>query len=382
MNILKELVKDTLLGTEWDSDEKSLATTGLEKNEDSELIVEKTEILKAPIVEQVIKPKELTEVQPVITREREQTEVHEVIQPLHQKEILPATLEEKQLPGIEGEIVEERGSFEKEYNETTQKWKSSVIVEDLQKERFVRKPIVKEIVHKKVIEEIQPFIHKEVLAPHLIKETQPIHERIVEAPRLFQEEFDDRPNWKGARTESGEAVEVQTLTKAPILEEVIRPKEIIEIQPLITREREQTEVHELVQPIREQEILPPVVESQVLPDIERDVVVESGESFGREYNEVTEQFKSSVEVGAVEKQRVLRKPIIQEVIHKRIIEEIQPVIHRETIVPHIVKEILPIHEKIIEAPTLIQQELEEKDLGTVLVGLSTLSPDLQFKKVA
>jgi len=218
--------------------------------------------------------------------------------------------------------------------------------------------------------------------PHVLKETLPIHEKIVEAPKLVQEEFENRPNWSEQRTESGEAVQVETLTKAPVLEEVIKPKEIIEIQPVITREREQTEVHEVIKPIKEQEVLPPIVEEEVLPEIEKEEQVESEEAFEKEYLQATEQFKSSLSIEKTEQQRILRKPIIQEVVHKKIIEEIQPVIHKETVVPHIVKEILPIHEKVIEAPKLFQEELEEEDLGTVFIGMSALTPDLVAKKVA
>jgi hypothetical protein len=47
-----------------------MTTTTLEPEAE---IVEKTEILRVPVVEQVIKPRELIEVQPMVVREREQT---------------------------------------------------------------------------------------------------------------------------------------------------------------------------------------------------------------------------------------------------------------------------------------------------------------------
>jgi hypothetical protein len=413
MNLLKELVRDTLLRTtggeiwedyETKQEKKELSTEISEKKLETKevpkqgrylgkqetvtqpevegFIFEKEEILKAPVVEQVIKPREIIEIQPVITREREQTEVHEVVQPLHQREILPAVVEEKQLPAVEGEIVESSENFEKEYNETTQKFKSSVTVEDLKKERVEKKPIVQEVFHKKVIEEIQPVVHKETVVPHVIRETLPIRERIIEAPKLYQEEFADRPNWSEQLTESGEAIDVESTTKAPIFDEVILPKEIIEVQPVITREREQTEVHEVIKPIREQEILPAVIETKELPPITKETVVESGELFEKEYLESQQQFKSNVEVEKVEEQRILRKPIVQEIIHKKVIEEIQPVIHKETVVPHVVKEFLPIHEKIVEAPKFFREELEERDLGTVIIGQTALSPELETKRLA
>jgi len=115
---------------------------------------------------------------------------------------------------------------------------------------------------------------------------------------------------------------------------------------------------------------------------QKKTVVESGELFEKEYLQSLQQFKSNVEVEKVEEQRILRKPIVQEIIHKRVIEEIQPVIHKETVVPHVVKEFLPIHEKIVEAPKFFREELEERDLGTVIIGQTALSPELETKRLA
>jgi hypothetical protein len=320
------------------------------------------------------------EVQPLVLREREQTEVHEVVQPLHEREVLPPVIDTKELPVIEGEVVQDQSQFEQEYNEVTEKFKSSVNVEDVHRERIVNKPIVQEVIHKKVIEEIQPVIHKETVVPHVLRERQPIHEHIVEAPKLLQEDMEH--HLESHKNFETEGVLVETLTKPPIFEEVIKPKEITEVQPLITRERDVTEVHEVIQPIQAREVLPPVVEEKELPMLEKETLRESEEEFQREYELTTESFKNSVEVENVQRERILKKPIIQEIVHKKVIEEIQPVIHKETLVPHIVREVLPIHEKIVEAPKLYREELEEKDLGITFVGLgnSPVSPDIDVKK--
>jgi hypothetical protein len=347
--------------------------------EPDEVVIEKTEILRAPVVEQVIKPRELIEVQPMVVREREQTEVHEVIQPLREQEVLPPVVDTKELPVIEGEFVESQEQFEREYNEVTENFKSSVQVQDIQKERIVNQPIVQEVIHKKVIEEIQPVIHKETVVPHVLRETQPIHEHIVEAPRLLQENMDEHlESHKGL----DEGTVIETRTKPPIFEEVVKPREVIEVQPVITRERDVTEVHEVVQPIQAREVLPPVIEEKELPLLERETLLESTEEFQRSYEETTEAFQSSVEVENIQRERIIKQPIVQEVLHKTIVEEIQPVIHKETVVPHIVREVLPIHEKIVEAPKLFREELEEKDLGTTFIGLGTapLSSELEPKK--
>lgn len=62
--------------------------------------------------------------------------------------------------------------------------------------------------------------------------------------------------------------------------------------------------------------------------------------------------KSSVLVEAEHREAVMHAPIVEETVHKKIIEEIQPVIHREVIAPKIINERQDIYEKIVEAPTV------------------------------
>jgi len=212
----------------------------------------------------------------------------------------------------------------------------------------------------------------------VLKEKQPIHEHVVEAPKLVQENMEQY--MKSRKNLKAEGAAFETITKTAVIEEVIKPRELTEVQPIITREREVTEVHEVVQPIQSREILPPVIEEKELPVVERETQRESSAEFLKEYQETSLQ--SSVEVENVQRERIVKKPIIQEVVHKRIVEEIQPVIHKETLVPHIVREVLPIHEKIIEAPKLFREELEEKDMGVTFIGLGNapVSEDIEVKK--
>jgi len=322
------------------------------------------------------------EIQPVVLLEREQTEVHEVIQPFKQREVLPTVVDERQLPLLEKEEVRESADkFQQEYKETVEAFKSSVTVDKVRHEKEIKKPIVSEKIHKKVIEEIQPVIYKETIAPHLVKETQPVKERIVEAPKLFKEDYSHKPDLEALRKEG---VEVDSFTKKSILEETIKPIQRIEVQPIVNLEREQTEIHEVIQPFNEREVLPETVEERLLPILEKEEVRESEESFKNEYRALSEKFKSSVNVGRVEHVKVVKAPVINEVIHKKVIEEIQPVIHRETIVPHLIKETMPIHERLVEAPVLIQEVLPEKDLGTTFLGgdQEYERSSLEAKKVA
>jgi len=313
--------------------------------------------------------------------EREQTEVHEVLQPIRQREILPTVIEERELPLQDKEEVRESTEqFQQQYKEMTDEFKSSVSVEKTKHFKQVKAPIVNEKIHKKIIEEIQPVIHKETLAPHLIKETQPINEKIVEAPKLFKEDYSDKLDVEALKKEG---VDVDSFTKKTIIEEKIRPIERVEVQPVVNLEREQTEVHEVIQRFNQKEILPETIEERLLPMLEKEEVFESDKKFIKEYEQLSDKLQSSVNVEDVEHVKIIKAPLINEIIHRRVIEEIQPVLHKETVVTHVVKETVPIHERLVEAPTLLFEELPEKDLGTVFLGEQEIDRTLlESKKVS
>jgi len=376
MNILKG-VAEAFLGNE---DEQK--TKKFEKLEEPEAILTpntKEVVLKEEVVQQSIKPIETTEIQPVIQLERELTEVHEVIQPVKETEILPTKIEEKRLKTIEKEEIRQSDEeFKKQYSEVTEGLKSTTNVEQIQREELIKAPIVKETVHKKVIEEVQPVIHKETLVPKVIKEVQPIHEKVVEAPILVTEDFENKPNLEELKKQG---VEVESIEKKPVIEDTLKPVETVEVQPVVSLEREQTEIHNVIMPLREKEVLPASYEEKILPTIEREVI-QSGEQFNQQYQQLAEQYQSKLNVESVEHVKVLKAPIVQEVIHKKIIEEIQPVIQKETILPHVIHEILPVHERLVEAPILVKEVLPEKDLGITLIEEGIDRSALESKKVA
>jgi len=56
-----------------------------------------------------------------------------------------------------------------------------------------------------------------------------------------------------------------------------------------------------------------------------------------------------------ETQVVQNAPQVVEHIHRKIIEEVQPVIVKETIEPHVVQRVVPITERIVEAPIITKE---------------------------
>jgi len=54
--------------------------------------------------------------------------------------------------------------------------------------------------------------------------------------------------------------------------------------------------------------------------------------------------------------KVIQKPPqVIEHIHRLIIEEVQPVIIKETIEPHIIQRIVPVTERVVEAPIITKE---------------------------
>jgi hypothetical protein len=71
-------------------------------------------------------------------------------------------------------------------------------------------------------------------------------------------------------------------------------------------------------------------------------------------------------------EQIERPPIIEEHIHKKIIEEVQPVLYRETVKPVVVEATRPIYEKVVEAPRLVEELRPMVDLGTKILGGETM----------
>jgi len=155
---------------------------------------------------------------------------------------------------------------------------------------------------------------------------------------------------------SNEDVFMETREKGPVIKEHILPKEREEIQQVIHREREKTEVIEVARPIIEKEVMPTKISEVTLPSETRPTVYhEETEQFKQRYKKISEKYKPSFEVAPTEKEVIERTPIVKEHVTKKIIQEIQPVIFREITEPHITREMKPIYEKVVEEPTLVEK---------------------------
>jgi len=155
---------------------------------------------------------------------------------------------------------------------------------------------------------------------------------------------------------------VERVEKAAVVHEVYKTEEVVQIQPVINREREQLDVYEVVQPMREREVVATEVRNVALPAQTRATVVEDNSAFLAQRSAPTDF--STREVAATMSQTVTNAPIVHETITHRVIEEVQPVIYKEIDRPVLIKETLPIYEKIVEAPHAHHTVLPVRDLGT------------------
>jgi len=132
---------------------------------------------KPAVVQEVIRPGVREEIQPVIHRERQQTEIREEVQPVYETSFRPVQYEEKTLtPEFRTETT---GNMTPVIAPGPV---GSTFVQPEHKEMLVRPPVVEETIHKKIVEEIQPVVQRETFAPKLIQETQPIYEKVIESP--------------------------------------------------------------------------------------------------------------------------------------------------------------------------------------------------------
>jgi len=144
-------------------------------------------------------------------------------------------------------------------------------------------------------------------------------------------------------------VVMETIQKDVVVREHIHPVQKEEIQPIIYREREQLDVKQVTQMMHETQIQPTIIQQRELPAERREAIIERSAPIPSNY------VAPSVEIDATRTTQVIHAPIVQEVIKKTIVEEVQPVLERDVFVPTVVQNTVPIYEKIIEAPQVTRE---------------------------
>jgi len=216
-------------------------------------------------------------------------------------------------------------------------------------------------------------IHEEVIeykpAEQIVTEHLPsLHEQVLQQPQLRE----------APPPIIREEIEVERKEKAPVVEEHIIEETLEVVQPVVNLFKEQVELKEVTQDVYEKVVKPLTVEEKDLAakylPLER--------APGVEPPPFPERHDSTV-VEPEHHQTLVKEPVMLETIHKKIIEEVQPVIHRETIVPTLIKETQQIYERILEPPVVtyevkpaIYTEGYNKEIDP-FTNVTTLPPSIE-----
>jgi len=334
-----------------------------------EQVVLPTQVIEKPVaIHEEIRTERVEEIQPVINVEKIKTEVHQVTQPLFDKEVRAVNIEQRTLateilPEVQ---VQGRGVRSVEDHSTTRVLDTRAVV--------LEKPaIINEVEKRQVIEEIQPVIYKETIVPTVIQETKPMYQKVVEGAVYTQETMATR----GVRSEEEMRLEAQrnayqpsTQVVAPVKTQMMLPTQVVEkpvavheeirkelieeIQPVVQVEKLHTEVHQITAPLYDKEIKPVMIEkrtlnTEILPEVQ---VQGKGFRSVDDVSTTTMLPTSSV---------VVEKPaIFNEVERTQVIEEVQPVIYMETIVPTVIQETKPMYQKVVEGTVYTQETMAMK----------------------
>jgi len=142
-----------------------------------------TQIVEKPVaVHEEIRNETVEEIQPVVNVEKFKTEVHQITQPLFDKEVRPvhierSTLNAQMLPDVN--VPGSGISLPRDASTVNYQDSASMVVE--------KPAIFIETQKRQVIDEIQPIIYKETVVPTVIQETKPIFQKIIEGPVYSQE---------------------------------------------------------------------------------------------------------------------------------------------------------------------------------------------------
>jgi len=159
----------------------------------------------------------------------------------------------------------------------------------------------------------------------------------------------------GASTVIREQLPRQVIERPTAVHEQIRCEQVEEIQPVINIEKYQTQVVQKTQPLLDREVRPVNIQQVTLPSqLLPEIIYSGGAPVAQDISTVNYLNRESMTV---------EKPaIVHEVDKTRVIEEIQPVIYKETVIPSLIKETQPMYQKIVEGTVYSQQTLPAQQM--------------------
>ncbi|KAJ3016286.1 hypothetical protein HKX48_004133 [Thoreauomyces humboldtii] len=145
-------------------------------------------VQNAPFLIENLRQRQETHITPHVSRERDETVVQQVVQPITDAVTAPSVHHHAQAPGVSREIAEALSSEDaRRYRDQRQlATQGGKAVERIDQGTFQNAPVVKERVNVHVIEEIQPVIWRTIDETHIHHQAQPIYEHLTAAPKVQQ----------------------------------------------------------------------------------------------------------------------------------------------------------------------------------------------------
>lgn len=127
-------------------------------------------------------------------------------------------------------------------------------------------------------------------------------------------------------------------------------------------DREQTEVRQVVQPVVEKEVRPTQVtktakEVELGTRAEQATGVPTPLEHGRSMG-AAPKVESRREFLGTEKHLEEKQPVVKERVHKKVIEEVKPVVERDVVIPHVTEQTKNVHETVKEKPVVTHEVRE------------------------
>jgi hypothetical protein len=180
----------------------------------------------------------------------------------------------------------------------------------------------------------------------------------------------DRATGEGEILRTGDDT-YERLHHAPVIKETIRDEYQHNVQPVIQEEHDRTDIIKTVQPLKDNEVKPTEVHSKQRTDQFREVgadarlAAETEEKLRLHREEVAAQ-GGRVHLGDTH-EFIENAPQVSHTERRHVIEEVQPVVERDVLRPHVVEEKqnifvhhkeAPVLHEVRVAPTMTVQEWE------------------------
>lgn len=153
---------------------------------------------------------------------------------------------------------------------------------------------------------------------------------------------------------SSEALAHETIVKPEVVHATAKNVEQEIVTPVLQRDREHTEIRQVVQPIADQQVN--VTQNiDVVDNVQEKMFKEEMSAENKALYNSNAALQNQSSTLDTTRTQTVQPTQVHENLHKKIIEEIQPLIQREIINPTVINRTVPVHETVVHAPTVTSE---------------------------